>query len=50
MTRFEHLVPLRSVPFVAVALAAVLVTMWLAGTGLQSNGLYADRPAAVASR
>ena len=47
MTRIEHHIPLRSVPFVAVALAAVLITMWLAGTGLQSSGLYADPPGAA---
>ena len=43
-------IPIRAVPTVAVALAAVLVTMWLAAANLQPQSLYADPPGAVASR
>ena len=50
MTRTEHRIPLRSVPPVAIALLAVLATMWLAGTGLRSNGLFADPPGVAAPR
>lgn len=35
-------IPLRSAPIVAVALAAVLVTLWLAAADLRPHSLFAD--------
>jgi len=43
-------IPIRAVPTVAVTLAAVLFTMWLAAADLQPHSLYADPPGASASR
>ncbi len=50
MTRDRHLFSLHAVPPVAVALATVLFTMWLAATGLKQHSLFADRPAAISHR
>jgi hypothetical protein len=43
-------IPIRAVPTVAVALAAVLFTIWLAAGDLQPHSHYADPPGAIASR
>jgi len=43
-------IPIRAVPTVAVALVAVLFTLWLAAADLQPHSLYADPPGAIASR
>ncbi len=49
MTHHLH-ISLRHVPIVAVALLAVLVTMWLAAADLQPHSLYADAPGAAVTR
>lgn len=47
LTSDRHpLIPLRSAPIVAIALAAVLVTIWLAAADLRPHSLFAD-PVAV---
>jgi hypothetical protein len=49
MNRLD-LIPLRAVPTVAIALATVLFTLWLAAADLKPHSLYADPPGAAASR
>lgn len=43
-------IPVRAMPTVAVALAALLFTMWLAAADLQPHSLYADPVGAAAPR
>ncbi len=50
MTYHQLHIPLRSIPTVALTLAAVLVTIWLAAADLQPSSLYADRPGVATSR
>jgi hypothetical protein len=42
------LAPLRAAPVIAIALAAVLVTIWLAADNLRPHSLFADPVAATA--
>ncbi|HEX4098424.1 MAG TPA: hypothetical protein VHX64_16985 [Caulobacteraceae bacterium] len=42
------LAPLRAAPVIAIALAAVLVTIWLAAADLRPHSLFADPVAASA--
>ena len=39
------MIPLRSIPTVAISLAALMFVAWMASMGLRSGGLYAPSPA-----
>jgi hypothetical protein len=43
------MIPLRSIPTLAVSLAALMFVAWIAAMSLGSSGLYADPPPAPAA-